>query len=264
MTTLKIGPRRTGVAFWIMSDNPTACEIGGLLGYSVAILDMEHGSFDVAAASRMTATARGYDLQIYTRVSSAARVPIQQALDWGSDGVIIPQIAGAAHAREATAFAKYPPRGTRGFGGGRTVGFNPIPSDFVAFENARTACYAMIETEQALEEVEAIAAVETVDGLFIGPNDLSLARRRGEYRADGRDHDDIARIARAAREAGKPWAMPVGSITDRRFAEAQGAAFVALTDDQSALRRGLQAALDDGEKADSEKVEGRGGKALAR
>jgi 2-dehydro-3-deoxyglucarate aldolase len=261
MTTLKIGHSRTGVAFWIMTDNPTACEIGGLLGYSIAILDMEHGSFDVASASLMTASARGYDLQIYTRVSSPTRVPIQQALDFGSDGVIIPQITGAEHAREATAFAKYPPRGTRGFGGGRTVGFNPIPSDFVAFENSRTLCYAMIETESALEEVEAIAAVETVDGLFIGPNDLSLARRRGEYRADGRDHDDIARIAKAARDADKPWAMPVGSLIDRRYAEANGAAFVALTDDQSALRQGLQIALQD--DAD-EKTASRGGKALVR
>ena len=86
----------------------------------------------------------------------------------------------------------------------------------------------MIETVRALEEVEAIAALDTVDGLFIGPNDLSLARGRGEYRADGRDHDDILAIARAAGRRGKPWAMPIANAADRRFATQQGIDFIAM------------------------------------
>ncbi len=61
-------------------------------------------------------------MTVYTRVDSAERVPIQHALDFGSDGVILPQITGVAHALAATAFAKFPPLGARGFGGGTKAG----------------------------------------------------------------------------------------------------------------------------------------------
>jgi 2-dehydro-3-deoxyglucarate aldolase/4-hydroxy-2-oxoheptanedioate aldolase len=101
----------------------------------------------------------------------------------------------------------------------------------------------MIETARALEDVEKISNLASVDGLFIGPNDLSLARGRGEFRADGRDHADISRISAAARAAGKPWAMPVASAGDRAFATGLGAAFMAISDDLTALRDGLEAAL---------------------
>lgn len=101
----------------------------------------------------------------------------------------------------------------------------------------------MIETATALGDVEEIAALETVDGLFIGPNDLSLARGRGEYNADGRDHEDIARIARAAAAQGKPWAMPIASREDRDFAGGLGISFMAITDERTALRDGLEATL---------------------
>jgi 2-dehydro-3-deoxyglucarate aldolase/4-hydroxy-2-oxoheptanedioate aldolase len=178
-----------------------------------------------------------------TRVDSAERVPIQHALDFGSDGVILPQIADLDHAKRATSFAKYPPLGNRGFGGGKTVRYLPAPQHFVEAENRRVSCWAMIETATALEDVEKIAALETVDGLFIGPNDLSLARGRGEYKMDGRDHEDIARIARAAAAQGKPWAMPIASREDRDFACGHDISFMAITDERTALRDGLEATL---------------------
>jgi 2-dehydro-3-deoxyglucarate aldolase/4-hydroxy-2-oxoheptanedioate aldolase len=186
---------------------------------------------------------KALQLRVFTRVDSAERVPIQHALDFGSDGVILPQIRDLAHAAHATSFAKYPPLGSRGFGGGKTVRYLPAPEHFVAAENRRVSCWAMIETATALAEVEGIAALETVDGLFIGPNDLSLARGRGEYRADGRDHDDIARIAKAASAQKKPWAMPIASGVDRDFACDLGIAFMAITDERTALRDGFEANL---------------------
>lgn len=256
MTTIRMKRDGIDLALWIMSENEIACEIAGLLGYGMILIDMEHGAFEITSAARLTAAARLHGLRTLTRVEAPTRVPVQHALDFGSDGVILPRIEGVQHAREATAFAKYPPLGSRGFGGGRTVRYHPVPTDFVEAENRRIQCYAMIETLQALEEVQEIAALDTVDGLFIGPNDLSLARGRGEYRADGADHDDIARIAGAARAAGKPWGCPVLSDSDRAFTREIGVSFQAITDDQTALREGLYAALRSvqrGTNADSDR-----------
>ena len=240
MTLIRIQGLHTERAFWLMRPSEDACEIAALLGYGTVLLDMEHGSFDPITSARLATTGRALGLTVLTRVESAERVPIQRALDCGSDGVILPQIADLDHACIATAYAKYPPLGSRGFGGGRTVGYQPAPPHFVEAENRRVKCWAMIETVAALESVEEIAGLNTVDGLFIGPNDLSLARGRGEYGADGRDHDDIARVADAARAAGKPWAMPIATLQDADFACQHGIAFMVVTDDLTALRDGFE------------------------
>lgn len=243
MTTIRMTGQHPDIGFWLMSPNEDACEIASILGYGTAIIDMEHGTFNQESAARTVTICKALQLRVFTRVDSAERVSIQHALDVGSDGVILPQIRDLEHAKVATSFAKYPPLGNRGFGGGKTVRYLPAPEHFVAAENRRVVCWAMIETVTALRDVERIAALQTVDGLFIGPNDLSLALGRGEYLADGRDHDDIAKIAKAASTRGKPWAMPVASRTDRDFAHSLGIAFMAITDERTALRDGLEANL---------------------
>jgi 2-dehydro-3-deoxyglucarate aldolase len=243
VTLIQMTNTHPELAFWLMSANDHACEIAALLGYGTAIIDMEHGTFDSLSASRSIAVCKAMGLRVFTRVESAERVPVQHALDFGSDGVILPQIADLAHARRATGYAKYPLIGTRGFGGGKTVRFVPAPEHFVSAENERGKCWAMIETVGALEAVEKIVKLPCVDGLFIGPNDLSLARGRGEYHADGSDHEDISRVAAAARAAGKPWAMPISSLGDRTLAGKLEVAFMAISDDVTALRDGLEAAM---------------------
>ncbi|MEI7601030.1 aldolase/citrate lyase family protein [Aestuariivirga sp.] len=240
---IRLTGQQPDMAFWLMTPNEDACEIASLLGYGTAIIDMEHGTFNQDSAARTVTICRALRLRAFTRVESAERVPIQHALDFGSDGVILPQIKDLEHAKHTTSFAKYPPLGGRGFGGGKTVSYLPAPPHFVEAENRRVSCWAMIETATALAQVEKIAALETVDGLFIGPNDLSLARGRGEYKADGRDHDDIARIAKAAAARKKPWAMPIASRDDRDFACGLDIAFMAITDDRTSLRDGLEANL---------------------
>lgn len=248
MTTIRMAGQQSDMAFWLMTPNDDACEISAMLGYSNVIIDMEHGSFDQASAARMITLCKSLQFRVFTRVASAERVPIQHALDFGSDGVILPQITDLAHAEQVTSYAKYPPLGTRGFGGGKMVSYLPTPRHFVEAENRRVSCWAMIETTSALPDVEKIAALAMVDGLFIGPNDLSLALGKGEYTADGSDHDDITRIAKAALAANKPWAMPIASHEDRDLAISLDIEFMAITDERTAMRDGLEARLRDLEK----------------
>ena len=243
MTTMRMKPVSPGLGFWLEGPNDAACEIARLLGYSTVIVDMEHGAFEIGEAAHVVALCRALGLEVFTRVASPERVPIHQALDSGADGVILPQIGDLEHAQQSAAFAKYPPLGTRGWGGGRTVKYVATPEHFIETENRRARCYAMIETAAALEDVEEIARLATLDGLLIGPYDLSLSCGRGEYLADGRGHEDFARIAEAARAAGKPWGMVVNSALDRAFARSQGAELLVITDDISALREGLSAAF---------------------
>jgi 2-dehydro-3-deoxyglucarate aldolase/4-hydroxy-2-oxoheptanedioate aldolase len=169
-------------------------------------------------------------------------VPIQKALDSGADGVIVPQIRDAEHAAEVTGFAKYPPKGTRGLGFSRIDGYGRSGGAALpARENRRTLCYPMIETPGALAEAAAIARLPTVDGLFLGPSDLSLTRGRGMLQLTDADFADARAVAAAARGAGKRFALSGASDASWAFAVTTGADFIGGADDLSALVHGFGA-----------------------
>ena len=96
--------------------NPWACELAAVLGYDAVFIDLEHGTINPGSADRMIALSRAMDLRVYVRVSGAERAPIQQALDAGAHGLVLPQIEGLSHATRSAGYAKYPDLGTRGMG----------------------------------------------------------------------------------------------------------------------------------------------------
>jgi 4-hydroxy-2-oxoheptanedioate aldolase len=100
----------------------------------------------------------------------------------------------------------------------------------------------MIEDAGAIEQIEDILALDTVDGVFIGPSDLSLRRERGAYSRTDADFDDLARIAAAANGAGKPWLLPAWSPEEQRFAVDHGADQLAVVMEHGALKAGFAAA----------------------
>jgi 4-hydroxy-2-oxoheptanedioate aldolase len=231
-------------AVWLSGPNVAAAEIARQVGYGAAVLDIEHGTFDLADLERFIPFLRAIGLEVIAKVLGPERGPIQQALDFGADVVAIPHVENAAHAAVVTGFAKFPPLGDRSFAGGRTSAYGGFTDEWVSAQDAKTRCYPMIEDAGAIEQIDAILALDTVDGVFIGPSDLSLRRERGAYtRTDG-DFTDLARIASAARNAGKPWLLPAWSPEEKRFAVEHGADQMALTMEHGALLAGLSAAHD--------------------
>lgn len=235
---------KTKSAFWLETDNQKACEIARIVGYEVVIFDMEHGVLDEKALDRLVPFCAGSGLETYVRVSEATQPRIQMALDIGANGVILPQIRDLAHAQAASAYSKFPPRGARGLGYSRTQHYAAASDAFIASENAQRLCYIMIETASALADVFEIAKLDCVDGLFVGPGDLSLTRQRGVFSAQADDVADMARIADAASQAGKLWAVAAGNPDYRKEALRRGPAFASSADDLSALMLGFRQMLD--------------------
>jgi 4-hydroxy-2-oxoheptanedioate aldolase len=227
---------------WLSGPNVAAAEIARQIGYGAAVLDIEHGTFDIAGLERFVPFLKAVGLEVIAKVLGPERGPIQQALDFGADVVAIPHVENVAHARAVTAFAKFPPLGDRSFAGGRTAAYGGFTDDWVREQDRRTRCYPMIEDAGAIEEIEDILAIDTVDGVFVGPSDLSLRRERGAYRRTPGDFTDLARIAAAARAAGKPWLLPAWSTEEKRFAVEHGADQLALTMEHGALLAGFTAA----------------------
>jgi len=247
---VKAGKSRRGgaasgpaLAFWLEYPSLPACEIAALCGYDAVIFDHEHGVIPPGDADELTFACKRLGLTTFSRVATAERVDIQHALDSGVDGVILPQIADLARAKEATALAKYPPLGSRGVGYSRAMGYGGTGPGFFEAENRRTLCYAMIETPGALADVEAIARLDTVDGLFIGPSDLSMTRGRGPFKATAKDLTDFVKVASVAAACRKAWAIPAPGAKVSDFARRHGAALVTVSDDLSALRLGFTQGL---------------------
>jgi 4-hydroxy-2-oxoheptanedioate aldolase len=231
------------LAVWLTTPNHIMVEIARDLGYRRFLLDIEHGLFDLEPTDRLVAFIKALGLEVYAKVLGPSAVPIQQALDLGVDAVIIPHIGSVDHAREVTAAAKYPPLGARSFAGTRTAKYGGVTPEWYENENRRTRCFPMIESKEALENVEAILALPTVDGVFPGPSDLSLSRGRGAYRNTDADRADLTRIATAARKAGKPWIMPAWTRAERDFVSNLGPEFMIVVDETGSLYTGLAQAL---------------------
>jgi 4-hydroxy-2-oxoheptanedioate aldolase len=154
---------------WITIGDNIATEAMGGAGFDWLILDAQHGGVDwhnMAAA--LQAVGLG-GKQALVRVRALDQGDIMRALDLGADGVIVPMVSTARQAELAAQAVRYPPRGIRSFG--------KVRSYYAATDDAapEPLCFVMIETAEALTNLDAIAATPGVDGLFLGPVDLALS-----------------------------------------------------------------------------------------
>ena len=132
------------------------------------VFDCQHGPHDLGQVGPLLRAAAIHGKPTLVRVPSSDAWIIMRALDLGAAGVIVPMVSSAAEADSARAATRYPPLGERSYGP-----LQPAPGN--VFDPADgPVVFVMIETAQGLAEVEAIAAIDGVDGLFVGPVDLAL------------------------------------------------------------------------------------------
>ncbi len=154
---------------------PDAAYMLKACGFDAVIIDCEHGrmSGDVVAGLCMSSVALG--LTPIVRVASAAAFHIAEALDAGAQGVLVPRVDSATDAAAAVRHAKYPPLGTRSIAAvGPPSRYQSLPLlEFTTQQNLATIVLALVETSGGVESADAIAATDGIDGIMIGPNDLS-------------------------------------------------------------------------------------------
>jgi 4-hydroxy-2-oxoheptanedioate aldolase len=149
-------------------------------GLDGVALDLQHGLIGMDQANLMAEAINAAGKPCITRVLWNDPGLIGQALDFGSTVVIAPMINTVEHAKALVKAAKYPPLGQRSWGGYAMVqASGKSPADYLKEANRDTLVFAMIETQEALDIVEDIAAVPGLDGLFVGPSDLSIALSKG-------------------------------------------------------------------------------------
>ncbi|MCF8467640.1 MAG: hypothetical protein K9G33_09585 [Sneathiella sp.] len=163
-------------ACWLFSNSSDMAEIIAECGFDALMIDHEHGSGNLQGAVDQHRAARSVsDVTVLMRVPWNDTVLIKRALDTGVEGVMIPSVNTAEEARAAVAACRYPPTGIRsaGFGAARAGGYGRSAKDYKDNIDNELMIICQIETKEAVGNIESIAAVDGVDMLFVGPNDLS-------------------------------------------------------------------------------------------
>ena len=166
--------RKVTIGTWLQSGPyPAIAEILSNAGYDWIGIDCEHSDIDVAGFTKLARGMHGRGTVPLARVRENDTLAIRQMLDAGAQGVIVPLVNTAAEACNAVAAAKYPPEGIRGFCFARMNNFGLNFDDYAKNANDNIAVVVMIESKTAVDNIDDILSVEGIDGVFIGPYDMS-------------------------------------------------------------------------------------------
>jgi 2-dehydro-3-deoxyglucarate aldolase/4-hydroxy-2-oxoheptanedioate aldolase len=229
--------------------SPVAAEVCAAAGPDWLLLDLEHGDGGEEQVGATVLAAAAYGVPTVVRVETGERIRLGRVLDLGAAGVMLPRLNAADEVAEALRHLRYPPRGDRGVATyNRACRFGLDPE---ALERAdgELLCVVQVESAAAVARADAIAALDGVDVLFVGPRDLSHDLGvPGDLQAP-RYLESLAAVRAAAGRHGKACGLLVGDgATARRFRD-QGWSFVAVGSDSTmlaaVLRTAFQAARTD-------------------
>ena len=214
---------------WSVIPSALSVRLLAAAGLDYVVIDLQHGGATEADLPAMTSAIRLAGATPVARVRHAHTADIGRALDLGCEGVIVPNVDSAAQARQAASAVRYPPAGHRSAGGVLAAG-EPF-------------CLVMAESAAALDELDATLAVDGIDGLYVGPRDLSFSLGCELDPDDPVLNRALQRIWTACEAAGKPVGVhAMDGPTARRYREA-GCTFITTVADAVAITRDTAAQL---------------------
>jgi 4-hydroxy-2-oxoheptanedioate aldolase len=227
-----IAAGRATIGTWATVGDGVAAELLGRCGLDYVALDGQHGGIDMR---NLADTLRAIELggtQTIVRVPWCVEDQIMRVLDLGVGGVIVPMVSTAEQARTAARAVHYPPLGIRSFGPLRN--WHPAENDTI-----EPLCFVMIETAEAMENLDAIAATPGVHGLFVGPVDLGLSSGWGlTFEMSDKVFDAVDRVVEAcARHKIIPGCAAMGPDNARELVK-RGMKFVPVGSDAAFIRQG--------------------------
>lgn len=220
------------VGAWCRIPSPLTVELMARSGFDWACIDLQHGAGGEHDLSSLLLAIDACGLPSLVRVGWNDPTRIMRALDAGAEGVIVPMVNNAEHARRAADAAHYAPVGYRSWGPLRS---NRHGAALTAQSvNEAVLCLAMIETSEAVRNIDEILAVEGIDGAYIGPTDLAVSEGFGPR--DVRSVEPlIAGVRRTCEEAGVVVGIHTSGADAARTRLAEGYQLIAVANDASML-----------------------------
>jgi 4-hydroxy-2-oxoheptanedioate aldolase len=227
--------------------SPVVAETIAREGFPAVTIDQQHGLWDQAGTVAGIAAIRAGGAAPVVRIPLGAFAIASRVLDCGAEGVIAPMINNVADAKAFVGATKYPPLGERSWGPARSMTIAGItdPKMYLREANSAVVTFAMIETREAMSNLDAIAGTAGIDVLFVGPSDLSIGL------SDGNELDPhsktvenaLDKIVAACRKAGKIAGLYCANAERAAACAKRGIRFMAVNSDLGFLRAGTAAQL---------------------
>lgn len=234
----RIAARDAMLGTFVKTPHPHIVEVLASTGLDCLCLDAEHAPFDRRDLDLCILAARAASMPVIVRPPSSAHEQILNALDCGADGVLVPHVRSAEEA-QAVVKASHYGAGGRGYAGSsRAAGYGSIAiPDHLANSAARSIVIAQIEDLEALDEIDAIAAVKGIDALFIGRIDLTIALGCTDP-DDPKVVEALDLIIAAAKNSGRPVGMFTSKPADAAMWRDKGVSLFLLGSDHGFLKSG--------------------------
>ena len=247
----RLAAGETIVGTFVKTPSPIVVEVLGLTALDCLCLDAEHAPFDRGTLDTCLLAARMADKDVLVRVPSSAPEHLLNALDCGATGVLVPHVRSAAEARACVRASHYGAAdavaaGGRGYAGSsRAARYATTPmGQHLSESAAQTVVVAQIEDPEAVEDIEAIAAVEGLDAMFVGRVDLTVGYGAASL-DDARVVAAVEKVCAAGKRAGKPVGMYLARVEDVSEWRAKGATLFLLGSDHGFLLSGAATLLRD-------------------
>lgn len=236
-----LAAQKSQIGLWCSLSSNYSVEVVAGAGFDWLLLDCEHSPNDLESLLTQLQAVAPYPTTPVVRVPWNDTVTIKRVLDIGAQSLLIPYVQNADEARSAVAAVRYPPGGVRGVAGStRATRFGRI-KDYAKRAQDELCLLVQVETESALRHVEAIAAIDGIDGIFIGPADLHASMGYPGEVANPKVFPLIEDTLRRIRAAGKAPGILVGDEALARRCIDAGSLFTAVGADTAILARGADA-----------------------
>ena len=229
------------IGLWSSLSSNYSVEVIAGAGFDWILLDTEHSPNELESLLTQLQAAAPYPTHPVVRVPWNDMVTIKRVLDIGAQSLLVPYVSTPAEARNAVSYTRYPPAGARGVAGTtRATRFGRV-RDYAKRAHEEICLLVQAETQQALDNLEAICDVDGVDGVFIGPADLHASLGYTGEIAHSKVKPLIDEAIRRIRKCGKAPGILTPNEADARHWLACGALFVAVGADVGILARGAEA-----------------------
>ncbi|HWQ37551.1 MAG TPA: aldolase/citrate lyase family protein [Burkholderiales bacterium] len=235
--------KRVQVGCWLSLASHACAEICASAGFDWILIDTEHAPNDLPQVHHQLHAIAPYPVSTLVRAYWNDTVLIKRLLDLGVQSLLLPYVQNAEEAKRAVAAVRYPPRGVRGVSANSRANRFGRVRDYFKHADEEICLILQVETRSALSQIEAIAAIDGVDGIFIGPQDLAAdfghLGNPGHAEVQAAMADAIRRILATGKA---PGILSFVEADARKWIE-QGALFVAVTSDQFLLARATEAVV---------------------
>jgi len=236
---------RVVIGSWLTVPDAAVAEIMADAGFDYVLIDTEHAPWSLESLQVAMLAFRGVETVPIVRVPWNDHVSIKQALDLGAEGIMAPMVRTLAEAKTLLAACRYPPQGSRGFGPRRASAYGRNTDAYVAEANCGVIVIPQLEDVHTVDEIDSILALDGIDALCIGPNDLSGsigAMRQHDHPVVVNAIDRTLAAARA-RNVAVCAGVTLPAEGQRAWIE-RGARMILVTSDIELLARGATGTLE--------------------